>query len=197
MKVMAIVGSPRKKGNTAFLVKEAMKIIASEGIETEVIHLSGKKIDPCNGCLRCKKTKYCVLTGDDFDSVLSEMKKADGIILASPVYFGSATSQLTSLLHRAAYVQRQTGAYFSGKVGGPIVVARRAGHNFTLAQLLLWYFINDMIVIGSSYWNIGVAGSAGKKDMQKDSEGIETIRHFAKSMARVMKKLASAEDQRS
>jgi hypothetical protein len=94
---------------------------------------------------------------------------------------------MTSLLHRAAYVQRQTGEYFSGKIGGPIVVARRAGHNFTLAQLLLWYFINDMIVVGSSYWNIGVAGSAGKKDMEKDTEGIETIRHFAKSLARVMK----------
>jgi multimeric flavodoxin WrbA len=156
--------------------------------------MSEKRIDPCNGCLQCKKTKHCVIKGDDFESVLLEMKSADGIIVASPVYFGSATSQLTSLLHRAAYVQRQTREYFSGKIGGPIVVARRAGHNFTLAQLLLWYFINDMIVVGSSYWNIGVAGSAGKKDMENDTEGIETIRHFAKSLARVMKKLASAED---
>ncbi len=195
MKVIGIVGSPRKTGNTAFLVNEAMKIIASEDIETKVIHLSGKKIDPCNGCLQCKKTKHCVIKGDDFESVLLEMKSADGIIVASPVYFGSATSQLTSLLHRAAYVQRQTGEYFSGKIGGPIVVARRAGHNFTLAQLLLWYFINDMIVVGSSYWNIGVAGSAGKKDMENDTEGIETIRHFAKSLARVMKKLASVKDR--
>ena len=194
MKAIGIVGSPRKNGNTAFLVNEALKIIASEGIETGVIHLSGKKIDPCNGCLQCKKEKHCVIKGDDFESVFSEMKKADGIILASPVYFGSATSQITSLLHRAAYVQRQTGEYFSGKIGGPIVVARRAGHNFTLAQLLLWYFVNDMIVVGSSYWNIGIAGSAGKKDIATDTEGIETIRHFAKSMARVMKKLASTED---
>ena len=127
MKVIGIVGSPRKTGNTAFLVNEAMKIIASEDIETKVIHLSGKKIDPCNGCLVFKETKHCVIKGDDFESVLLEMKSADGIIVASPVYFGSATSQLTSLLHRAAYVQRQTGEYFSGKIGGPIVVARRAG----------------------------------------------------------------------
>jgi multimeric flavodoxin WrbA len=195
MKAIGIVGSPRKNGNTTFLVKEALKIIESEGIDTALIHLSGRKIDPCNGCLRCKKEKKCVLKGDDFGFVFSEMKKADGIILASPVYFGSATSQITSLLHRAAYVQRQTGEYFSGKIGGPIVVARRAGHNFTLAQLLLWYFVNDMIVVGSSYWNIGIAGSAGKRDMESDTEGIETIRHFAKSMAHVMKKLASTEGQ--
>jgi multimeric flavodoxin WrbA len=195
MKAIGIVGSPRKNGNTTFLVNEALKIIESEGIETAVIHLSGRKIDPCNGCLRCKKEKKCVLKGDDFEFVFSEMKKADGIILASPVYFGSATSQITSLLHRAAYVQRQTGEYFSGKIGGPIVVARRAGHNFTLAQLLLWYFINDMIVVGSSYWNVGIAGSAGKRDMESDTEGIDTIRHFAKSMAHVMRKLAGSGDQ--
>ena len=117
------------------------------------------------------------------------MKDADGIIVGSPVYFGSATAQINSLLDRAGYIQRQTGEYFSGKIGGPIVVARRAGHNFTLAQLLLWYFINDMIVVGSTYWNIAFGGSAGKKDVENDMEGIETIRHFAKSMAHLMKKV--------
>ena len=189
MKAIGIVGSPRKTGNTAFLVKEALNIIQSEGIETELIHLGGKVIQPCNGCLMCKKEKKCILEGDDFDAVFEAMKIADGIILGSPVYFGSATSQLTSLLDRAAYVQRQTGEYFSGKIGAPIVVARRAGHNFTFAQLLLWYCINDMIVVGSTYWNIAMAGSAGKKDIQQDTEGIDTVRHFAQTMSSVMKKL--------
>jgi multimeric flavodoxin WrbA len=189
MKAIGIVGSPRKTGNTAFLVNEALNVIRSEGIETELIHLGGKKIQPCNGCLTCKKEKKCILEGDDFEAVFEAMKAADGIILGSPVYFGSATSQLTCLLDRAAYVQRQTGEYFSGKIGAPIVVARRAGHNFTFAQLLLWYFINDMIVVGSTYWNIAMAGSAGKKDIQQDTEGIDTVRHFAHSMSSVMKKL--------
>ena len=189
MKAIGIVGSPRKTGNTAFLVKEALNIIQSEGIETELIHLGGKLIQPCNGCLTCKKEKKCILEEDDFEAVFEAMKSADGIILSSPVYFGSATSQLTSLLDRAAYVQRQTGEYFSGKIGAPIVVARRAGHNFTFAQLLLWYFINDMVIVGSTYWNIAMAGSAGKKDIQQDTEGIDTVRHFAQSMSSVMKKL--------
>ncbi|MBC8418010.1 MAG: flavodoxin family protein [Desulfobacterales bacterium] len=190
MKTVGIVGSPRI-GNTSFLVKEALNILGHEGIDTELVHLKGKEVKPCDGCLRCKKELKCVIQGDDFDALFETMKEADGIILGSPVYFGSATPQMMSLLDRAAYVQRQTREYFSGKIGGPIVVARRAGHNFTLAQLLLWYFINDMIVVGSTYWNIAVAGSAGKHDIEDDKEGIETVRHFAKSMSFVMKKLNS------
>lgn len=188
MKAIGIVGSPRKDGNTTFLVNEALSTLRQKGIDVELIHLHDREIRPCDGCLSCKKTKRCAIEGDDFDSIFARMREADGIVLGSPVYFGSATPQLMSLLDRAAYVQRQTGEYFSGKIGGPIVVARRAGHNFTLAQLLLWYFINDMIVVGSTYWNIAVAGSAGKRDIREDKEGIDTIRHFANSMANLMKK---------
>jgi multimeric flavodoxin WrbA len=188
MKAIAIVGSPRI-GNTTFLAKEALGILEENGITTELIHLKDKEIKPCDGCLKCKKTLKCVIQGDDFDPIFESMQQADGIILGSPVYFGSATPQLMSLLDRAAYVQRNRGVYFSGKIGGPIVVARRAGHNFTLAQLLLWYFVNDMLVVGSTYWNIAMAGSAGKHDIEADQEGIDTIRHFAGSMAGVMKKM--------
>jgi len=189
MRAIGIVGSPRKNGNTAFLVKEALEVLQQERVDTELVHLQGKEIKPCDGCLRCKKEMRCVIEGDSFEPIFQKLKKADGIILGSPVYFGSATPQLMSLLDRAAYVRRQTKEYFSGKIGGPIVVARRAGHNFALAQLLLWYFVNDMIVVGSTYWNIGIAGSAGKRDIQADTEGIDTVRHFAKSMANLMKRL--------
>ncbi len=188
MKTVGIVGSPRI-GNTSFLVKEALNILEQEGIDTELIHLKGKEVKPCDGCLRCKKELKCVIKGDDFGSIFQKMKEADGIIVGTPVYFGSATPQVMSLLDRAAYVQRQTNEYFSGKIGGPIVVARRAGHNFTLAQLLLWYFINDMIVVGSTCWNIAMAGSGGKHDIEEDQEGIDTIRHFARSMSNVMQRM--------
>jgi multimeric flavodoxin WrbA len=116
------------------------------------------------------------------------MRNAQGIIVGSPVYFGSATPQLMSLLDRAGYVIWRTKEFFSGKIGAPIVVAGRAGHNFTLAQLLLWYFINDMIVVGSTYWNIAVAGSGGTHDIEADTEGIHTVRHFAGSISRLMRK---------
>ena len=191
MKTVGIVGSPRKAGNTTFLVKEALGILQSEGIDTELIHLHDKEIKPCEGCLRCKKELRCMIEGDDFEPILQKMDEADGIIVGSPVYFGSATPQIMSLLDRAAYVRRQTKQFFSGKIGAPIVVARRAGHNFTFSQLLLWYYINDMIVVGSTYWNIAVAGPGGKVDIEADTEGIETVRRFAKSMAGLMKKIKS------
>ncbi len=188
MKAIAIVGSPRI-GNTTYLAKEALGILEENGIDTELVHLRNKEIKPCIGCLKCKKTLKCATEGDDFEPIFQTMRDADGIILGSPVYFGSATPQLMSLLDRAAYVQRNRNEFFSGKIGGPIVVARRAGHNFTLAQLLLWYFVNDMMVVGSTYWNIAMAGSAGKRDIEEDKEGIATIQHFARSMAGVMKKM--------
>lgn len=191
MKAIGIVGSPRRNGNTEYLVKEALSVLKEEEIETELIRLSGKEIKPCDGCLRCKKEMRCVLEGDDFEAIYRKMREADGIILGSPVYFGSATPQLISLLDRAGYVSRQTREFFSGKIGGPIVVARRAGHNFTFAQLLMWFFINDMIIVGSSYWNVALAGAGGQRDIEKDEEGIETVRHFAHSMANLMKRVLS------
>jgi len=188
VKALGIVGSPRKNGNTTFMVNEALSVLRDKGIETELVHLAGMDIRPCDGCLQCKKKLYCVIQDDDFTSVFRKMKEAQGIIIGSPVYFGSVTPQILSLLDRAAYVQRQTKEFFTGKIGAPIVVARRAGHNFALAQLLLWYFINDMIVVGSTYWNIAFGGSAGKRDVQEDTEGVQTIHHFARSMADLMKR---------
>ncbi|MBM4340972.1 MAG: flavodoxin family protein [Deltaproteobacteria bacterium] len=191
MRAIGIVGSPRRNGNTEYLMNVALSILEREGIDSELIPLAGKEIKPCDGCLRCKKEIRCVIEGDDFEVIYRKMRETDGIILGSPVYFSSATPQLISLLDRAAYVSRQTREFFSGKIGGPIVVARRAGHNFTFAQLLLWFFINDMIIVGSSYWNVALAGSGGLRDIEKDTEAIETVRHFAYSMARLMKKVYS------
>ena len=188
MKALGIVGSPRKNGNTAFMVNEALSVLREMGIETELIQLAGAKIQPCDGCLKCKKKLSCAIEDDDFAWVFQKMKESKGLIIGTPVYFGSATPQIMSLLDRAAYVQRQTKEFFTGKIGAPIVVARRAGHNFALAQLLLWYFINDMIVVGSTYWNIAFGGSSGKRDVQEDTEGVETIQHFARSMAELMKR---------
>jgi len=189
MKVVGIVGSPRKSGNTAFLMKQALTVLEREKFEVEMVELGGLFIKPCEGCLSCKTNLECAITDDDFHKVFSKMKEADGLIIGTPVYFGSATPQLMGLLDRAAYLQRQNKQYFSGKAGGPIVVARRAGHDFTLAQLLLWYFINDMVIVGSTYWNIAFGGSAGKRDVHEDQEGLETINHFALNLAKVLKAL--------
>lgn len=186
MKVIAISGSPRKDGNTDTLLHVALDVIKNKGIDTEFISLAGKSILTCTACMACKNQPGCVLR-DDFDPIFKAMCDADGIILGSPVYFGSATGEMTALLDRAGYVARYNGNLFNRKVGGPVAVARRIGQNFTIAQLLMWYMINGMIVPGSSYWNI--AFGRGKGEVMQDEEGIRTIRTFAENIAWLLEKI--------
>ena len=115
------------------------------------------------------------------------MLRADIIVVGSPVYFGSATPETMALLDRAGYVSRANGHLLSRKIGGPIAVARRAGHNFTYAQLMFWYTINDMIVPGSTYWNVGLAREAGA--INEDAEALATIDRFADNLAWLAGKL--------
>ena len=188
MKIIAISGSPRKGGNTDALLRDALEVLESHGIETEFITLAGKKILTCNACKGCFGKPECVLE-DDFGPVFRAMMESDGFIVGSPVYFGSATAELTALLDRAGYIARKNGNLFSRKIGGPITVARRAGQNFTLAQLLLWYMINGMIVPGSSYWNIAFGKSKG--EVMGDEEGVRTIRDFAENIAWLCNKVGT------
>ena len=102
-------------------------------------------------------------------------------MVGSPVYFGSATPPLMALLQRAGYVARANGNLLSRKLGGPVAVARRAGQNFTFAQLLFWFMISDMIVPGSSYWNIAFGRLAG--EVQNDAEGLQTVERFGENLA--------------
>jgi len=186
MEVIGIVGSPRKNGNTEILTAHTLQAIAEEGLDTELIRLAGLDIKPCNACEVCYKEERCSIE-DDLFPVYLRMKKADGIILASPVYYGSATALIKALMERAGFVCRHNGEPFRGKVGGPLVVARRAGHNFTHAELALWFHIQGIIVPGSSYWN--VAFGRNKGDVSSDEEGLTTAWNFGKNMASVLKKI--------
>ncbi len=186
MKVLGIVGSPRKNGNTEILTAHTLRAIAEEGLNTGLISLAGLDIRGCNACNVCHQKEHCPIE-DDFFPVYLEMKKADGIILASPVYAGSATALLKGLMERASYVSSHNGKPFRGKVGGPLVVARRAGHNFTLAQLTFWFQGLGMVVPGSSYWNIAFGQDKG--EVASDEEGMRTAWNFGKNVALVMKRL--------
>jgi len=187
MKALGICGSPRSKGNTYRLVKAALEPIEAAGVETELVELAGLDIRPCRACLECKGKEYCQ-QDDDFNPVFDKMKAAEAILLGSPVHFGSATANLISLLDRAGYVDRvNKHNFFVRKVGGPIVVARRAGQNFTFAQILLWFMINGMIVPGSTYWNIAFGSKIG--EVEKDEEGMATVRAFGENVAWLLKKL--------
>jgi multimeric flavodoxin WrbA len=183
MKAVLICGSPRINGNTEILLGRAQARLEERGIEAELVLLAEHTVKPCIACEACKKLKdgTCTFKDDDFHPLFEKMREADALIVGSPVYFGCATSQTTALLHRAGYVSRANGNYFKGKIGAPVVVARRAGQNFTYAQLLFFFTINDMTVPGSTYWNVAFGRKKG--EVADDEEGIETIEHFADNVA--------------
>jgi len=186
-RVIGIVGSPRAGGNTEFLVREALRAAEEEGVETELITLAGKRIEPCNACLVCREKKADCPIDDDLKPIFDKMLVADGIILGSPVYVGSATPQVKALIDRVTYWAGSKGRLFENKVGGPIVVARRAGQNFTFAQLIYFFFINGMIIPGTTYWTVAVG--RGKGEVAKDEEGVTTARNFGRKVAWLTRKL--------
>ena len=186
MKVLGVIGSPRKNGNTEVLTANALKAIAEEGLDTELVRLAGLDIRPCNACMVCSQEERCSIE-DDFFPVYLKMKEADGILLASPVYYGSATALIKALIERAGYISRHNGEPFRGKVGGPLVVARRAGHNFTLAQLTFWFQVLGLVVTGSTYWNMAFGREKG--EVANDEEGMKTAWNFGKNVAWVVTRL--------
>ena len=189
MKVVGIAGSLRPQSNTLHFVKTALGVLEKQGIQTELISLMGKEIKPCTGCYDCTRQGRCTIEGDDFGEIIDKMRTAEGLILGSPVYLSSVVPQMMALLDRATFVAYWNNKFLTGKVGGPITVARRAGHNVAFSQLLLWFFINGLIVPGSTYWNVGTAGTGGARDAEKDTEGLQTVVNFAQNMTKLMKKL--------
>jgi len=185
MKAVGIVGSPRKGGNTELLTAYCLKAIAEEGLETELVRLAGLDIRGCNACGYCRDNEGCSIK-DDAQPVIEKMLAADAIVVGSPVYYSSATALVKGLLERAGYAYGFRRRY-EGKVGGPLVVARRGGQNFTFAELLFWFHINGVINPGSTYWNVAFGREKG--EVEKDEEGMRTAWNFGKNVANLVKKL--------
>lgn len=190
MKAIAINGSPRTGGNTEILLQRCLERLRSEKIETEFVPLGTRLVKPCTACNGCAqmKNRTCAVKDDEFHPIFESMVQADIIVVGSPVYFGSATPNLMALLDRAGYVSRANGNLFSRKLGGPIAVARRAGQNFTYAQMAFWFTINDMILPGSTYWNIAIGRKPG--EVNEDEEGLKTVDRFAENLAWLAHKLS-------
>ena len=192
MKVLGISGSPRRGGNTDILVGAALDVLAAQGFETELLSLADRPIKPCVGCRGCfaGDTMRCVQEDPAFEGVLDKFAAADGILIGSPVYFGSATPQIMALLDRVGYVARKYPELLRRKTGAAIVVARRAGQNFTFAQLNYFFLISEMIVPGSTYWNVAFGREKG--EVRNDTEGMETVKKLAENMAWLMTRLSIA-----
>jgi multimeric flavodoxin WrbA len=189
MKVVAFNGSARKDGNTAILVRRVFSVLEEEGIETELVQLAGQPIHGCAACGQCFKNKNerCVFDDDIVNACIEKMRAADGIILASPTYFADVTSEMKALIDRAGYVARANGNLFRRKVGAAVVTARRAGAIHALDSINHFFLIGEMIVPGSSYWNIGLGRAIG--EVEQDEEALRTMEALGQNMAWLLKKI--------
>jgi len=189
MKVVAFNGSPRKGGNTSQLIQIVLDELQKEGIETELIEMSGSRLRGCTACYQCKERldRRCVLRDDPLNDYIAKMIEADGIILGSPTYFSNVTSEMKALIDRAGLVGRANGDLFKRKIGAAVVAVRRAGALHAFNSLNHFFFLEQMIVPGSSYWNLGIGGSPG--DVQSDEEGVQTMRVLGQNMAWLLKKI--------
>ena len=185
MKALGIVGSPRNGGNTEQLMNLVLKTIAEQNIDTELICLAGKDIRPCTACMDCKGVEKCSIDDDLFPLYL-KMKEADAIIIGTPVYFQGSTALVRAFIERAGYISAMNGRVFKGKVGGPLVVARRSGMSDTFSQLLLWYSGQRFFIPGS----YSIAIGRDKGEVLKDEEGVRVAREFGQGVALLLTKLS-------
>jgi multimeric flavodoxin WrbA len=188
-KVVAFNGSARKGGNTSILLKCVLKEIENEGIETELIEMSGTKIHGCLACREClkRKDRRCGQTSDMGNSYIEKMEQADGILLGTPTYVADISPEIKAFMDRACLVSKANGGMFRRKVGAAVVAVRRAGAIHAFDALNHFFLLSEMIVPGSSYWNIGIGLEPG--DVERDEEGIRTMRVLGQNMAWLLKKI--------
>lgn len=184
MKVLALNGSPRKNGNTALALDEMKQVFEAEGIEFEIVQVGAREIRGCIACNQCGKTGKCVF--DDMVNVLApKFEAADGLVVASPVYYASANATLIACLDRLFY---STHFDKTMKVGASVVCARRGGCSATFDELNKYFTISNMPIASSQYWNSIHGRDCG--EAEQDAEGRQTMRTLARNMAFLMKSIA-------
>ncbi len=190
MKVVAVNGSARRNGNTAILLRAALEPLEAAGHDCELIQLAGKQIRGCTACYKCEvsKDKTCSGLTDDGDSVIDAMIGADALLLGSPVYFGDVAAELKAIIERSGMVGRQNGNVWARKPGAAVVAVRRAGALHAFDTINHFFLIGEMIVVGSSYWNVGIGRNKG--EVEADDEGIRTMRRLGENMAWLLGRLA-------
>lgn len=189
MNVLAINSSARKDGNTSILIGTVFEELNKEGIETEMVQLSGKMIEPCKACWACGGRKHCVHKKDVFQEIFEKMTLADGIILGSPVYTANISANMQALLERVSVVTNMNRSenLFQHKVGAAVTAARRGGALSALDAMNHFFMLQNMFVVGSSYWPM--AYGQMPRDVQSDSEGLETMRNLGRNMAYLLNAL--------
>lgn len=190
MKVIAFNGSARKDGNTAVLLNTVLAELSGEGVETELYQLAGRQIQGCIACYKCfeKKNQRCAVDKDIANECIEKMIAADGILFGSPTYFADVSAGMKALIERSGMVARANGNMFRRKAGAGVVAVRRAGAMHVFSSLNHFFLISEMVVPGSSYWNLGRGREPG--EVKNDEEGMKTMQQLGKNMAWLMKQLA-------
>ena len=190
MKVLILNGSPHAEGNTAIALKEVEKVLQAEGIETEYILVGNKAVRGCISCRKCREKGKCVFDDDVVNEVAAKFEQADGLVLASPVYYASANGTLISLLDRLFY---SSSFDKTMKVGASVACARRGGITATWDELNKYFGISGMPIASGQYWN-GVHGAAPGQSSE-DAEGMQQMRTLARNMVFLMKSIQLGREQ--
>lgn len=189
MKVLILNGSPRSNGNTSVALREMKTIFEKEGVEAEIVQVGNKEVRGCIACGKCGELGKCV-----FDDIVNELapkfQEADGLVVASPVYYASANATLIAVLDRLFY---STGFDKTMKVGASVVCARRGGCSATFDELNKYFTISNMPIASSQYWNSIHGRGPGEAEM--DEEGKQTMRVLARNMTFLMKCIALGKEK--
>jgi multimeric flavodoxin WrbA len=187
MKVIGFNGSARKDGNTSVLIGKVFDALEAEGIETRLVNLGPNAVNGCIACMKCHQNKdgHCIQTDDALNDWLDEMRTADGILLGTPVYFAGISGQVKCFMDRTGMVARANGNMFKRKVGAGVVAVRRAGSVSAFHSLNAYFSIAEMMIVGSTYWNMGFGRDKG--EALQDGEGLQTMANLGKNMAWLLK----------
>jgi len=189
MKVIAFNGSPRKNGNTHRALGLVLEELEKEGINTELVEMGSEPVAPCTACGTCRQRRdmRCRIDDDRVNEWVAKIAAADGLLIGSPVYYGTMSAQTKAFVDRVGYVCGANDV-LKRKVGAAVAVNRRAGALATFNEINNFFLIAQMIVVGSSYWNVVTALKPG--DIDADEEGQRIMRDLGRNMAWVLKKLA-------
>ncbi|RZN62226.1 flavodoxin family protein [Methanonatronarchaeum sp. AMET6-2] len=188
MKAVGFNGSPRSDGNTAILIERVFDELRDHDVECELVQVGGEPVRGCTSCRECfdNKDMKCVIDDDIINDCIKKMADADCIIIGSPTYYSDLTTETKALIDRAGYVSSANDNLLRRKVGAGVSAVRRAGSIPTLDSINHFFLINEMIVPGSSYWNLGIGGAKG--EVLDDSEGMQTMRDLGRNIAWLLDK---------
>jgi len=188
MKIILINGSPRSDGNTFHLLTMVKERVEMSGIETELIQLGGKQVHGCTACMKCRNEGKgrCHIKNDRINEIIQKVREADGLVIGSPVYFADVTSEVKALIDVLGYVARADASILRRKVGASVIAVRRAGEIHAFNTINHLFLISEMIIPGSSYWNIALGREKG--DVLNDTEGVKTMETLGDNIAWLLKK---------